>query len=101
MCGKQDGWVTIAWHMDDLKVSHMDESMIEKFLQDIKQELGKETPSIISHGKVHNYHRMTLDFMEPGHVVIEMSVYVNTMLNDAPNNMDGKLLTPVASHLLS
>ena len=42
---------------------------------------------------------MTLDFMEPGHVVIWMSDYVSTMLNDVPDEMDGNLLTPTASHL--
>ena len=87
--GKQ---LAVAWPVHDLKVSHVDASVIEKF----EQEFGKEG---ISHGKVHNYLRLTLDFTEPGHVVIQMSDYVNTMLSDAPDEMDGKSLTPAASHL--
>ena len=87
--GKQ---LAVAWPVHDLKVSHVDASVIEKF----EQEFGKEG---ISQGKVHNYLRLTLDFTEPGHVVIQMSDYVNTMLSDAPDEMDGKSLTPAASHL--
>ena len=48
----------------------------------MEQEFGKETPLIISHGKVHNYLRMTSDFTEPVCVVLQMSYCVNTMLND-------------------
>ena len=42
---------------------------------------------------------MTLDFSERGRVVIKMSNYVKTMLNDAPVSMDGKAATPTAAHL--
>ena len=65
----------------------------------MEQEFGKETPLVISHGKVHNFLRMTSDFTESGCVVLQMSDCVNTMLNDAPDEMDGKSLTPTASHL--
>ena len=44
--GKQ---LTVAWHVDDLKVSHMDASAIQKFIQGMEQELSKETPFSISH----------------------------------------------------
>ena len=94
--GKQ---LTVAWHMDDLKVSHVDASAIEKCKHNMEQEFGKETPLSISHGKLHNYIRMTLDFLEPGHVVIWMLDYVNTMLSDTPDDMDGKSLKSAASHL--
>ena len=42
---------------------------------------------------------MTLDFSERGWVVIKMSDYVKTMLNDAAASMDGKAATPAAAHL--
>ena len=42
---------------------------------------------------------MTLDFSERGRVVIKMSDYVKTMLNDAPALMDGKAVTPAAADL--
>ena len=38
--GKQ---LTVAWHVDDLKLSHVDENAIEEFLHDMESEFGKET----------------------------------------------------------
>ena len=42
---------------------------------------------------------MTLDFSEPGWVMVWMSDYAKTLLHDAPTNMGGKAPTPSASHL--
>ena len=94
--GKQ---FTVTWHVDDLKVSHMEKNAIEAFIMDMETEFGKEMPLSISHGKIHNYLRMTLDFSEPGWVMVQMSDYVKMMLHDAPAIMDGKASTPAASHL--
>ena len=37
--------------------------------------------------------------MNRGSVTINMEAYVNNMLYDAPNDMEGTAVTPVASHL--
>ena len=51
--------LTVAWRMDDLRVLHMDASVVEKSIQELEQEFSKETPLSISHRKVHNYLGMT------------------------------------------
>ena len=94
--GKQ---LTVSWHMDDPKVSHMDENATEAFIMDMETEFGMETPSSISCGKIHNYLGMTLDFSEPGQVMVQLSDYVRTLLHDAPANMDANASTPSVSHL--
>ena len=60
--------LTVTWHVDDLKVSHMDKN--EAFIMDMETEFSKETPLSIPHGKIHSYLGMTLDFSEPGQVMV-------------------------------
>ena len=94
--GKQ---LTVVWHADDLKVSHEEESALDEFIAMMEKEFGQDAPLSVSHGPVQEYLGMTLDFREKGWVVIQMSDYVKTMLNDAPTLMDGKVVTPAAAHL--
>ena len=94
--GKQ---LTLAWHVDDLKVSHEKEEVLYEFIGRMEKEFGQDAPLSVSWGLVQEYLGMTLDFSERGRVVMKMSNYVNNMLNDAPASMDGKAATPAAAHL--
>ena len=94
--GKQ---LTVVWHVDDLKISHVDESALDEFVAMMEKEFGTHAPLSVSRGPVQEYLGMTLDFSEKGRVVIRMADYVKTMLNDAPPSMDGKAATPAATHL--
>ena len=94
--GKQ---LTVAWHVDDLKVSHVAESALDEFIAMMGKEFGTCAPLTVSQGPVQEYLGMTMDFSEKGRVVIKMSDYVKTMLNDAPSSMDGTAATPAAPHL--
>ena len=89
----------MAWHVDDLKVSHAEDSALDEFIAMMEKEFGKSAPLSVSRGPVQEYLGMTMDFSEKGRVVIKMSDYVKTMLNDAPASMDGKAATPTATHL--
>ena len=84
--GKQ---LTVAWHVDDLKVSHAEESALDEFIAMMEKEFGKGAPLSVSRGPVQEYLGMTMDFSEKGWVVIKMSDYVKTMLNDAPPPVNG------------
>ena len=94
--GKQ---LTVAWHVDDLKVSHQDETALDEFIGMMEEEFGKETPLTIARGPVQEYLGMTLDFTEKGKVVVKMSDYIKNMLKDAPALMDGHATTPPVTHL--
>ena len=94
--GKQ---LTMAWHMDDLKVSHEEERVLDEFIAMMEEEFGQDAPLSVSRGPVQEYLGMTLDFSKKGRVVVRMSNYVKNMLNNAPASMDGKAVTPAAAHL--
>ena len=91
--------MTVVWHVNDLKVSHMDAGEVEKFVQQMEETFGKDTPLTVSHGQVHDYLGMTLDFHNKGKVCINMEHYIDIMLQNAPKDMEGISSTPVAPHL--
>jgi hypothetical protein len=66
--------LTVAFHVDDLKVSHVDPKVVDKFLEWIKKLYEDPTIKKIvpSRGKIHNYLGMTLDYSIPGKVKILM-----------------------------
>ena len=47
--------MTVVWHVDDLKVSHVDDMEVGKFIQQMEETFGKDTPLSVSHGKTHDY----------------------------------------------
>ena len=93
--------LTVAWHVDDLKISHVDTPVVDQFIEQMNSEFGRETEMNISRGKVHDYLGMTLDFTKPGCVMIKMADYVRMMLRDSPRDMEGSAVTPAANHLFN
>ena len=91
--------MTVVWLVDDLKVSHVDATEVEKFMQHMETTFGKDTPLTVSWGQVHDYLGMTLDFWTKGEVQINMEHYIDMMLQDAPEEMKGVATTPAASYL--
>ena len=91
--------LTIAWHVDDLKILHEEEDALDEFISMMEAEFGEDSPLSVSRGPIQQYLGMTLDFRERGKVVVKMDDYVKTMLNDTPSSMDGKAATPAAAHL--
>ena len=94
--GKQ---CTIVWHVDDLKISHVDKEVVSDIITKLSNEFGKEAPLTIKRGKVHDYLGMVLDYSEPGKVKIVMEKYIEGILNEMPADMTGVSPSPAANHL--
>ena len=94
--GKQ---CTILWHVDDLKISHVDAGVVDNIIDLLNERYGKEAPLTVTRGKVHDYLGMTLDFSLEGKVLIRMEDYVEGILEEAPDDMSGEAGTPAANHL--
>ena len=52
---------TILWHVDDMKTSHIDPTVVSSVLADIDVEYGKISKMTITRGKIHKYLGMTID----------------------------------------
>jgi hypothetical protein len=90
----------VAWHVDDLKVSHVETKVVDEFLEQMEEEFSKETPMNKNRGKVHDYLGMVLDFSNEGAVKISM-VYIKMVLHDLPTEMVGSATTPAANYLFN
>jgi hypothetical protein len=79
--GKQ---LTVCWHIDDLKASHMDPTAIDSFAEWAKKLYGSIGELKVHRGKIHEYLGMKLDSSEPGKLKVDMVDYVQSMLNSFP-----------------
>ena len=90
----------ILWHVDDLKIPHVDPDVVTDTIKTIDKEFGQEAPITVKRGKVHDYLGMTLDLSTEGKAKIKMLDYVEGMLADLPVDMAGESATPAADHLI-
>jgi hypothetical protein len=95
----KDKQCTILWHVDDLKISHVDPDVVTEVISWLDSEFGAEAPLTKKPGKVHEYLGKTLDFIAPRKAKFTMIDYIQTMLKDLPTDMDGEAATPAAKHL--
>jgi hypothetical protein len=93
-----DAQCTIIWHVDDIKVPHVNPNVVTQVLKILDDEYGEISALVVTRGKLHDYLGMTLDFSD-GKVKIDMEVYVKTMLVDLPPDMEGEVIAPAAQHL--
>ena len=77
--GKQ---LTVTWHVDDLKVSHVKTEVIDDFIQWVRDKYEDFTKVKPSRGKKHDYLAMLLDYSTPGVVKIDMSDYIRKILKE-------------------
>jgi len=96
--GKQ---CTIIWHVDDLKISHMDKAVVEEIVACINKRFGKEAPVVVHRGHVHEYLGMTIDYSNPGEVWFDMIAYIERILSEVPDELlrGSAAATPAANHL--
>ena len=91
---------TIGWHVDDLKISHVDGNVNREILTILQQEYGKEAPTPSTTGQIHDYLGMTIDYSTPGKVVFCMEDYIDHMINKCPAGLlTGNPASPAANHL--
>jgi hypothetical protein len=90
--------MTVCWHVDDLKVSHVDVCEVTKFGEWLSAEYGI---AVVTHrGKVHDYLGMILDYScDDGNVIVNMAEYIKLIVADFPEEISGFRATPAADHL--
>jgi hypothetical protein len=77
--GKQ---CTIVWHVDDLKISHVDCETVTSVIKVIEAEFAKHAPLTVQRGLLHDYLGMTIDFSIKGKVMITMIDFIEKMLEE-------------------
>jgi hypothetical protein len=90
----------VLWHVNDIKVSHLDPKVVNMVLNLFEERYGKEALlTVTTRGKVHEYLGMTINFSEKGKAKFTMFDYITNMLIDRPMDMNGEAATPAPIHL--
>ena len=76
--------MTLTWHVDDIKSSHVNPKVNDEFLKWLQKEYGQLAAVKATRGKVHDYLGMTLDYNVHGSVRIDMRDYVKGMTEEFP-----------------
>ena len=92
---------TVRFHVDDLMSSHTDTKVNDLFLIWLNKRYGKHGAVKANRGKIHDYLGMTFDWSKPGKVVIGMTDYVASMVDDfsVPFKPADTAPTPAADNL--
>jgi hypothetical protein len=77
--GKQ---FTITWHVEDLKLSHVDVKVVDEMISWLKSIYGEDMR--VSRGKRHDYLGMDLDHSVTGEVQVTMVDYLKRIITEFP-----------------
>jgi hypothetical protein len=75
---------TILFHVDNLKSSHKMKLVNDRFEKWLNKKYGKHRKVTATCGKVHDYLRTELDYRKQGELKINMTKYVENMINKLP-----------------
>jgi hypothetical protein len=87
---------TVAWHVDDLKLSHMEQSEETKMIDWMESSYGEMR---VSGGSIRAYLRMTFKFETPGEVEVAMIDYLKRVIRDFLEVITGSAATPAGDKL--
>ena len=90
---------TIVWHVDDLKISHVDPDVVTDIIRKLNDKYGKLKELVATRGKIHDFLGITIDYNDPGKVKLSMKQYIQNVIDQAPDDFSGTAPTPAASHL--
>ena len=89
--------LTVLWHVDDLKISCVNNLEITKLLLYLKGIYGDKIT--INRGKVHEYLGMTFDYTEDGVLRVHMIPFIDTILSDFPEVVTKSAPSPHTDNL--
>jgi hypothetical protein len=94
---------TILFHMENLKSSHKMKLVNDRFEKWLNSKYGNHGKVTATRGKVHDYLGMELDYRKRGELKINMTKYVENMINDFPVRLGKKdaAKTPAADSLFN
>jgi hypothetical protein len=91
--GKQ---CTIAWYVDDNKISHVDDKVVTRTIEMIEWRFGKMT---VTRGKEHIFLGMNITFHDDGTVSVKMKEYIKEAIDDFGEDIVRSAATPAKKNL--
>jgi hypothetical protein len=92
--------ITIQFHVDDLKISHVKQSVVDSVLSDLNNKFGtSKKPLAATTDNIHDYLGITIDYSERNKVKCTMYDYLEDILAEMPDDMNGTAPTPASDNL--
>jgi hypothetical protein len=92
--------IAIQFHVDDLKISQEDQSVIDAVLLGLNNEFGTmRKPLPATTGLIHGYLGITIDYSESDKVKFTMYDYLEDILDEMPEDMNGTAPIPASANL--
>jgi hypothetical protein len=91
--GKQ---CTIAWYVDDNKISHMEEQVVTGVIERIEERFGK---IVVTWGKKHVFLDMGIEFHDNGTASIKMKDYIKEAIRDFGEDITTTATSPARKNL--
>ena len=82
--GKQ---ITVQFHVDDLKVSHKDGTVLQNFLNNLRDEFAQKDKLTESKGLIHEYLGIKIDYSIPCRGVFTMFGYLEDVIVEASQDL--------------
>jgi hypothetical protein len=94
--------VTIQFHVDDLKISHKDQDILDSILNDLDIKFGTKKKSLTaSTGLIHDYLGITINFSERHKVKFTIFDYLEDILSEMLSDMEEVARTPAQDDLFT
>jgi hypothetical protein len=91
--GKQ---CTIAWYVDDTKISHVDPNVVSSIIDKLEKRFGKMT---VTRGNEHTFLGMNIRYTEQNTAVITMKDYLREAIEESGLNIVKPVSTPANREL--
>ena len=92
--GKQ---CSVVWYVDDVKVSHVDRSVVKEVIKDLGDTFGKVNPVF---GNTQEYLGMKIKIDDDRNLHIDMRDQVSEIIQDFSENISGSVSTPANRFLM-
>jgi hypothetical protein len=87
--------ITLIWHVDDLKISHVCKEVLEQEIKSLESMYG---PLVVSIGSIHTYLGMDMCF-EGKRLKVSIIGYLQEIVEEYPFDLSNKAVTPAGPHL--
>ena len=87
---------TICWYVDDTKISHVSELVVDSIISDIESKFGKMT---VTRGNKHTFVGVDIEFTKTGTVILSMDDYVEECIKIYGDHVKKSAATPAKGTL--
>ena len=89
----------MIWHVDNLKASHISQEVLKELVNQLNSRYCEEKLTTVHWGSIQNYLEIEFDFTQKRKVIISMKRYIQRMLKETSEDMEGSVTMPAAYHL--